>query len=167
VKDLQDRIAKYNTLLGATIESDMASQQQHAAKNEMLTEIVAGVKADLKYAEFVARKTPEKLAGFGWAARRSRVAQPAPGEVRDIQMGKQGDTWLTLSWNPPVDGGIPSAYQIQRSQGTTGIWEEAGTSAATEHVLTNQPRGVQLSYRVMAVNKAGTDNPSGVVQAVL
>src|SRR5260370_20196001 len=122
VKELQDRIAKYNTLLATTVESDMASQAQHAAKNEVLKEINDAVKANLKYAEYIARKSPEKLAGFGWAARRSRTAQPAPGEVRDIQLGKQGDSWLVLSWKPPVSGRVANAYHIQRSHLPTAMW---------------------------------------------
>jgi hypothetical protein len=34
-------------------------------------------------------------------------------------------------------------------------------------MLGNQPRGVEFSYRVYAVNKAGTGQPSGMVTAVL
>ena len=78
----------------------------------------------------------------------------------------QGDTWVVLLWNPPVEGGLTAAYQIQRQQ-AAGTWEDVATSMETEHLLSTQPRGVQLAYRVVAVNKAGAGSPSGVVSAVL
>ena len=166
VADMQARMTEYNTALLATTETDMVSQQQHAAKDKALTQIRDGLKANLGYALISARKEPGKLAGLGWGARRSKTPLAAPGEVRDIAIGKQGDTWLILSWNPPVDGGLTAAYQIQRQQ-ANGAWEEAGVSPASDHVMSNQPRGVQLSYRVIAINKAGAGSPSGVVTAVL
>ncbi|MBI4500515.1 MAG: fibronectin type III domain-containing protein [Gemmatimonadetes bacterium] len=166
VADMQARIAEYKTALQATTETDMMSQQQHAAKDQALTLIKDGLKANLGYAEIAARTERGKLAGLGWGPRRDKSPLQEPGEVRNIAVGKQGDTWLILSWEAPVDGGLPAAYHIQRQQ-NAGPWEEAGTSAATERVMSNQPRGVQLSYRVIAVNKAGEGAPSGVVSAVL
>ncbi len=164
--ELQARLEKYNTVLAATIDADMSSQKQHAIKDDVLAEIVDGVKANLKYAEAMTRKNPEKLAGLGWGRRRDNGSLTAPGEVRDIAIGAEGDTWLILRWNPPVDGGPAGVYQIQRKQ-AAGAWEDAAISTTTEHLLNNQPRGVELSYRVFAVNKAGTGQPSGVVTAVL
>lgn len=37
----------------------------------------------------------------------------------------------------------------------------------TTHPLVDQPRGVELSYRVVAMNKGGTGPPSATVTAVL
>ena len=37
----------------------------------------------------------------------------------------------------------------------------------TEHRAMDQPRGVELDYRVVALNKAGTGAASGIVTAVL
>jgi hypothetical protein len=164
--ELQNRLSAYSAALSGTIEADMTSQRQHAAKDEALTEIVDGVKADIKYAEALARKNPEKLAGIGWGRRRDRTPLEPPGEVRDIALGNQGDTWVALKWNPPVNGGLTAAYQIQRKNGT-GAWEDAGISMTTERLMLDQPRGVELSFRVIATNKAGAGQPSGVVTAVL
>jgi hypothetical protein len=166
VADLQAKVTEYNGILSATVEADMASQRQHAAKAEVLAEIRDGVSANLRYAEITARKEPEKLAGLGWGPRRDKSPLAPPGEVRDINIDSQGDTWLILSWHPPVNGGLTAAYHIERKQGT-GAWEAAATSATTEKSVTDQPRGVELSYRVIAVNKAGSGAPSGVVTAVL
>lgn len=41
------------------------------------------------------------------------------------------------------------------------------TSMNTEITLTGQPRGVQLEYVVVAMNKAGDGPPSNPVMAVL
>jgi hypothetical protein len=41
------------------------------------------------------------------------------------------------------------------------------TCTDTQHTVQNQPRGVELEYRVYAVNKAGSGPSGGVVTAVL
>jgi len=61
---------------------------------------------------------------------------------------------------------VPAYYGIQRKKDGTG-WEEAGTSTDTEQLMSNQPRGVELDYRVIAVNKAGIGQPSATVTLVL
>jgi len=67
---------------------------------------------------------------------------------------------------PPVDGGAPTFYRIQR-QMEGAQWEDAGTATNTEQLVSNQPRGVELHYRVLAINKAGIGQPSATVTAVL
>ncbi len=163
--DLQASITEYTVELNATIEADMASKARHAAKDKAFEATVDGVKRILKYAEATA-KSPEKLEGLSWSRRRDKTPLKVPGEVRNIAMGNQGENWVVLSWNPPVEGGLTAAYQIQRKQ-ANGAWEDAGVATETEYVVANQPRGVDLSYHVIAVNKAGRGQPSGVVTAVL
>ena len=120
----------------------------------------------MKYAEVAARDQPEKLSQLGWGPRRGAASLKAPGEVRDIRIVSEGDSWVILSWNPPVDGGQVGAYQIQRKQ-QGGAWEDIGTSVDTTHLLTNQPRGIEFDYRVIALNKAGAGQPSATVTLVL
>ncbi len=64
-------------------------------------------------------------------------------------------------------GGAVAAYTIQRRKRDGGEWEDVGTSVETKELLSDQPRGVELEYRVVAVNKAGAGRPSGTVTAVL
>lgn len=66
-----------------------------------------------------------------------------------------------------MDGGVVGAYKIQRRNADGGIWKEIGSSVATEQMLSNQPRGIEMEYRVVAVNKAGAGQPSATVAVVL
>src|SRR5438093_11021700 len=116
VADMGARIADYKTALQATTEADMVSQQHHAEKDKALTQIKDGLRANLAYATITARREPGKLAGLGWGPKRDKTPLAAPGEVRNIAMGKQGDGWLILSWEQPGDGGWRAAYQIQRQE---------------------------------------------------
>jgi hypothetical protein len=59
------------------------------------------------------------------------------------------------------------AYKIQRRRKDTGLWEDVGGSVDTVETLSNQPRGIEMEYRVLATNKAGIGQPSGIVAVVL
>jgi hypothetical protein len=66
-----------------------------------------------------------------------------------------------------VDGGAVAAYKIQRRERPAGLWADVGLAVESEITLTNQTRGKEFEYRVMAVNKAGEGEPSNTVMAVL
>ena len=85
--------------------AETATREQHAVKDDALEELVDGTKANLKYAEVVFRDQPERLTKLGWGPRRSGSTLEAPGEVRDIGIVTEGDTWVVLDWKPPVNGG--------------------------------------------------------------
>lgn len=46
-------------------------------------------------------------------------------------------------------------------------WEEVATAVISEATLVEQPRGKELEYRVIAVNKSGDGEPSNTVMVVL
>ena len=165
--ELEARLGSFNTADAATVVTETAFREQHAVKDEALEDLVDGVKADLKYAEVVVRDRPEKLSQLGWAARRRSSALAVPGEVRDIGIRVEGDTWVVFDWKPPVDGGTAAAYTIQRRKRDGGSWRDVGTSVDTAQLLNDQLRGVEFEYRVIAVNKAGTGHPSATVTVVL
>ncbi len=79
----------------------------------------------------------------------------------------EGDTWVVFDWKPPVDGGAVAAYKIQRRKRDGGSWRDVGTSVDTAQLLSGQPRGIEFEYRLLAVNKAGTGQPSATVTVVL
>jgi len=67
----------------------------------------------------------------------------------------------------PLDGGRVIAYNIQRRNRTDGAWQDVATAIETESTLVDQPKGKELEYRVVAINKAGVGSPSNTVMAVL
>ena len=119
------------------------------------------------YAEVIFRDQPDRLSGLGWGPRRDGSSLEAPGEVRDIRIVSEGDTWVTLQWNPPVTGGAVGAYRIQRKTKEAGVWEDVGSSVDTVQTLSHQPRAIEMEYRVLAANRAGIGQPSATVTVVL
>jgi hypothetical protein len=63
-------------------------------------------------------------------------------------------------------GGRVAFYRIQRRT-AGGQWEDFATATRTSHHLTEQPRGAELEFRVIAQNRAGVGMPSATVTAVL
>lgn len=166
-EELQTKLDAYNAARAATVVAETAFREQHSVKDDTLEELVDGVKANLRYAEVAVRDRPEKLSQLGWGARRSGSSLEVPGEVRDMSVRAEGDTWVVFDWKAPVNGGAVAAYTIQRRNRDGGSWEDVGTSVDAEELLSNQPRGVELDYRVLAVNKAGAGPPSATVTVVL
>jgi hypothetical protein len=48
-----------------------------------------------------------------------------------------------------------------------GVWQEVVTAIETESTLVDQPKGKELEYRVIAINKSGEGQPSNTVMVVL
>lgn len=165
--ELEARLDRFNSSKTRVVNATTTLREEHALNDRDLEHLVDGAKATLKYAEVVFRDQPERLNQLGWGPRRNGSSLEAPGEVRDIRIVSEGDTWVTLRWNPPVDGGAVGAYQIQRKKKDGGGWEDVGGSVGTVQTLSNQPRGIEMDYRVLAANKAGVGQPSATVTVVL
>jgi len=165
--ELQDRLGRFNGSKLRKVAATTALRNEHTANDQDLESLVDGTKATLKYAEVVFRDQPQKLSQFGWGPRRDGSSLETPGEVRDIRILSEGDTWITLRWNPPADGGAVGMYRIQRKTKDAGVWDDVGSSVDTVETLSQQPRGIQMDYRVLAVNKAGVGPPSASVTVVL
>lgn len=72
-----------------------------------------------------------------------------------------------MDWKAPVDGGAVAAYKVMRRERPAGPWEEVATAVISEATLVEQPRGKELEYRIIAVNKAGDGEPSNTAMVVL
>jgi hypothetical protein len=79
--------------------------------------------------------------------------------MRQLEAMKQGDGWLFLDWKQPVDGGRVIAYNIERRNRTDGAWQDVATAIEIESTLLDQPKGKELKYRDIAINKAGVGSP--------
>jgi len=164
--ELRGKLEAFTAADTAIVTAETAFRDRHAAKDSALAQLVDALKADLRYAEVAVRDAPQKLSALGWRAPRDGTPLQPPGETRDITIVTEGDTWAILRWNAPTNGGAPAFYRIQRRQ-EGAPWEDAGTTTGTEQLMSNQPRGVELHYRVVAVNKAGDGQPSATVTLVL
>jgi hypothetical protein len=163
---LQAQLEDYQEKNAALVRSRAEARIRRVDKNNALRALKDSMRADLRYAEVIARRHPERLVQLGWAARRPRTPLKRPGEVRNIAIRDEGDTWVLLTWDAPDEGGEVAAYRIQGRK-PRGKWEDVATSIDRIELLRDQPRGVELEFRVLAMNRAGTGGPSATVKAVL
>ena len=164
--ELLAQLAEFQKQFAALAASRAETAGRRSAKNRSLKTMKDSMRANLRYAEVMARRHPQKLVSLGWGKRRPRTPLQPPGEVRDIAIRNEGDTWLLLGWEAPVDGGAVAVYQVQRRK-PGGSWEDVATSMDPIELLREQPRGVDLEFRVVALNRAGAGPPSATVTAVL
>ena len=157
----------YNTALTNAVAAAAAAETATLAKAAALDELVAAMKTDIRYAENIVDFEDDKLKLIGWSGRKAPTPLAAPGQTQLLQVVKQGEGWIILSWTAPADGGKVSAYKVMRRQRPEGPWLDVATAVSTEATLTEQPRGLELEYRIIAVNKAGEGEPSNTEMVVL
>ncbi|MBI9081913.1 MAG: fibronectin type III domain-containing protein [Pseudodesulfovibrio sp.] len=157
----------YYTAQNAAIAAQAAADQAYTDKADALEALADGMKTDLRYAENTVDFDDDKLKLIGWAGRKAATHLAIPGQCRLLEAVKQGEGWIQLDWKAPADGGKPAAYKVMRRERPAGTWAEAATAVITEVTLVDQPRGPELEYRVIAVNKVGDGEPSNTVMAVL
>ena len=157
----------YVVAQNAVIAAQAAADQAYTDKADALEALADGMKTDLRYAENTVDFDDDKLKLIGWAGRAAATHLAIPGQTRLLEAVKQGEGWIMLDWKAPADGGRPAAYKVQRRERPAGAWAEAATAVITEATLVEQPRGSELEYRIIAVNKAGDGEESNTVMAVL
>ena len=138
------------------------------AKDDALEDLIKASKSNILYAENTVNFDDAKLKLIGWAGRQTATALTPPGQSRLLEAPKQGEGWVFLDWKAPADGGCSSAaYKVMRRERPAGAWEEVATAVITEATLVEQPRGKELEYRIVAVNKPGDGEASSTVMVVL
>lgn len=144
---------------------NMTAQAQMAthAKDEALEALNSALKADLRYAENEVNFNNEQLELIGWGGYAAPVSLQAPGEPRTLEVVRQGEGWVYLDWKEPSDGGKVAAYKVQRSTDGALHWKDVAVTVGSEYTLHDQPRGKNVLYQVVAINKAGDGKPSNVV----
>jgi len=163
-------VGKMNLYINAknsTIATRAAAEQATGAKDDALEALPDALKSDIRYAENTVNFDDDKLKLIGWSGKKVATPLAAPGQPRLAEAVKQGAGWLKLDWKAPADGGKVSAYKVQRRQRPEGAWKDIATAILSEITLVDQPRGAELEYRVIAVNKAGDGEPSNTVMVVL
>jgi len=165
--EMQQALVEYNAAREAAIVASAHAVSGTQAKDEALAKLVDALKTDLRYAENTVKGHDGKLQLIGWGARRSRTANEMPGQVRTLELIREGTDWIILGWKQPTDGGLVAAYKIQRRQRKGGDWIDVGMAVESEIMLTGQESGMEFEYHVVAVNKLGEGPPSNNVRAVL
>jgi len=157
----------YTTAKNAAIAAQAAAEEATAAKDDALEDLTDAMKSDIRYAENTVDFDDDKLKLIGWSGRKAATALQPPGQCRLLEAPRQGAGWVFLDWKKPADGGRISAYKVMRRERPEGAWQEAATAVVSEATLVEQPRGKELEYRIVAINKAGDGEPSNTVMVVL
>ena len=118
---------------------------------------------------------PAKLELIGWGKESDPRHQP-PGQPRNLEVQAQGTTSAQLDWKAPEKSkhvGSVRFYRVERmirDIETNEITEEFGvwqaTTTDTELVVHDQPRRVEIMYRVIATNPNG-DGPHSDTETVV
>nr|VFJ67013.1 MAG: Fibronectin type III domain-containing protein [Candidatus Kentron sp. DK] len=153
----------------AAVAAQSAAAQTIVDKQTSLQNLSDKIKSNIRYAEQAVDFDDVKLKTIGWGGRKDPTPLDAPDRAQDLVSGEQGEGSIELLWKKPISGGKVSAYEIRRrnEENRAEGWDVVKTSMNTEITLTGQPRGVQLEYVVVAMNKAGDGPPSNPVMAVL
>ncbi len=166
-QDLQEAIDSYKAAHKAAVETSAAAAQGTAAKDEAFDTLTDLMKANLRYAENITKFDGGKLNLLGWGGRSSRTSLEVPGAPRTLELLGMGQGWVLLDWKEPSNGGRVAAYRVQMRPRAEGSWRDVGVAVESEVILSDQERGTEVEYRVVAVNKAGESKPSGIVTVQL
>ena len=167
--DFQQALASHDANREEAIRARAASVQSTVTKDESLRTVEDMTKSVLRYAENHTRGEDGKLQLLGWGGRRERTLSVTelPGQVRTLEVIREGPDWVFLDWKEPMEGGGVAAYKVQRRKREDGHWTDVGMSVESEITLSSQEPGVEFEYRVIAVNKAGDGPASNIARAVL
>jgi len=165
--EFEGQIEAYKEALAELTRINALKEAATRKKQEAFNRMKGSLKKQLRYAENVTGFDDTKLNMLGWAGKRER-SSAAPGQVRSLRALEQGVDFVVLSWKSPAEGGRAGAYQIwRRDDRQADMWVNAGVSMATRIKLADQPRHIDMEYRVAALNKSGPGPMSNTVTVVL
>ena len=170
---LQGERATYQTAKNAQLDADAKAQLATEAKDGVLTTLEDLMKVQLRQSEVDVADDQEKLSLIGWGPKAPAQPSNPPGQPRNLDPVIQGPGTLFLDWKAPAPGpgGRVRTYLIERREQVSGgafnEWHQVGVALDSELSLTEQPRNVQLEYRIIAVNNGGNSVPSYTAEVVL
>ena len=165
--ELRAVVEEYVEASAAAQAAAVAANERYSAKAAVLQNMIDLVKANLRYAEFAAKRDHAKLKQIGWGGRKRRTQLEAPGQVRNLDTVEEGVGWIRLDWKKPREGGKVASYRVESRNRKQREWHQVTTTPHSDIKLTDQEHGIELEYQVIAFNKAGEGVPSNAVVAVL
>ena len=170
---LQGLRASYQTAKNAQLDADAKAQLATEAKDGVLVTLEDLMKVQLRQSEVDVASDQEKLGLIGWGPKAPAQPSNPPGQPRNLDPVIQGPGTLFLDWKAPAPGpgGRVRTYLIERREQVSGgafnEWHQVGVALDSELTLPDQPRNVQLEYRIIAVNNGGNSVPSNTAAVVL
>lgn len=165
--DFQARIDSCTQARAALTDAIAVKEMATTEHQKQIAGLKDMMRQQLRYAENTTGFDDDKLKLLGWAGKREKTAT-VPGQVRSLRAIEQGTDFVVLSWMSPADGGRAGVYQIfRRDERASEAWIHVGVSMATTAKLLDQPRHVDMEYRVAALNKTGQGPMSNTVAVVL
>lgn len=164
----KERILSVQAKINAVTQIDAAKRAAIKERDDEIELMEDEMGENLEYAELVSKGDDAKLRLIGWSGRAAPKKLEKPGQSRTFEVIKQGAGWFQSDWKEPIDGGKVQLYRIMRRVVKDGgDMQEAGSSPISEAILLEQPRGVELEYAVIAVNKAGEGIASNTITITL
>ena len=143
-------------------------------KDSALDEVKTVMKHQLAKSQIDTIDNPQQLKRIGSGPKAKPHPIDPPGMPQHLTIIKQGMGTIAFHWKSPATnaGGPIRNYVILRRDKPDptkpfGPWQQSQAAIETETFLTNQPRGIDLEYRIVAVNSAGNSIPSNTAAAVL
>lgn len=164
---LTSLLDEFQDARNAAIAAEANYRQAVDFKSVTLESLTEAMRKDIAYAELVTDGNDSLLKEIGWSGRAAPTKMEKPGQCTAFEIIGQGDGWVRFDWKEPKkNGGRVAAYTVQRSEDGENF-VDAATATESEAFLTSQPKGKQLFYQVIAVNRAGAGMPSNSVTIVL
>jgi len=174
VNALQDALVEYQGARQWMLCWEAMAKHWTEEKESALEDLETVMKLQLAKSEIDTVNEPKQLMLIGWGPKAEPRTLVPPGMPRHLDAVHQGKGTIELDWKPPAlhSGGQVRNYVVLRRDKPGpnkpfGPWQQSQSAIETETFLTNQPQGIDLEYRIIAINAAGTSVPSNTAAAVL
>ena len=173
VTTLQTLRTAYQTKKNEQLDAEAKAQLATEGKDAALVSLEDLMKVQLRQSEVDTADDAEKLGLIGWGPKAPAQPSNPPGQPRNLDPVVQGPSTLFLYWKAPAPGpgGRVRTDLVERREQVSGgafnEWHQVGIALDSELTLTEQPRNVQMEYRIIAVNNGGNSVPSNTAAVVL
>jgi hypothetical protein len=162
---LMQAYAFYNDAKNSRDTARAAARSATTAKNNAQAALEEQMRKTIHLAEHDCIESPDDLGYIGWGPRKDPNPLAKPGNPSGLRQVYEGAGTITLEWDKAKNGGHPSSFYVERSDqptggGIPGPWTLIATSYGTTISLLNQPRGIEMQYRIIATNATGDSMPS-------